>query len=374
MLTLGYFIFKDLVYDRWRSLLTVSGIAVTVLAYLLLSSFAQAFQVFSQHPQMSSNLVVLAVDVIDPMESSLDEGVLQTVQKIAPDQIAQVFPVIFRHLNIQDQIMEIRAVPLEQMPTSLALTLDEGSWPDDQPEIVVGEDLARIAAWKTGSKVKIYGTDFLVVGLVSSGENNSGAIWMTYSEGQRLFSMRRGFQVGYLCLKPSANPESVRALLQADPRISSQYTVYLESALSSGYYQVYHNLLTLSHIMGLVALLAITFGTYNTTNLSLTERGHEIGLLRVLGFSQGKLCGFLLARTLVLTLAAFGVGWIIAVVFINYHRTHIAMGLSAAPIVLNLAPSAGLLGLALAIIFSSLGVWLTSGRLGGLSPLAGGDG
>jgi ABC-type antimicrobial peptide transport system permease subunit len=373
MLTSGYFIFKDLLYDRWRSLLTVSGIAVTVLAYLLLSAFAQAFLVFNARSPVTSNLVVVASDVIDPMESSLDESVLQTAQQIAPEQILQAFPTLFRHMNIQDQIMQIRAVPLEQMPAALALTLVQGNWPVGAQEVVVSEGVARIAAWKVGSIANIYGTNFRVVGLVRSGENNSGAVWMTYSAGQRLFGMRRGFQVGYLRLKPSADPDSVRALLQADPRISAQTTVYLENALSSSYYQVNHNLLTLNSIMGLVALLAITFGSYNATNLSLTERGHEIGLLRMVGFTQAKLRVFLLARTLVLTLASYGLGWIMAILFINYHGAHTTMGISAAPLVLNLTPFASLLGLALAIVFSSLGVWLTSGRLASLSPLAGSD-
>jgi ABC-type antimicrobial peptide transport system permease subunit len=373
MLTLAYFIFKDLVYDRWRSLLTVSGIAVTVLAYLLLAAFAQAFLVYNEKSQMTNNLVIVAADVIDPMESSLDESILQTARQIAPDQIEQVFPVLFRHLNIENQIMEIRAVPLEQMPAALGLTLVHGSWPAGLQEVAVSEGVARIAAWKMGSVVNIYGTDFRVVGLVRSGENNSGAVWMTYSAGQHLFGMRRGFQVGYLQLKPSADPESVRALLQADPRIAGHDTVYLENALSGGYYQVNHNLLTLNSIMGLVALLAITFGTYNATNLSLTERGHEIGLLRVVGFTHGKIRAFLFARTLVLTLASYGLGWIIAVIFINYHRAHTALGISAAPLVLNLTPFASLLGLALAIVFSFLGVWLTSGRLALLSPLTGSD-
>jgi putative ABC transport system permease protein len=373
MRTLGYFIFKDLMHDRWRSLLTVSGIAMIVVAYLLLSSLSQAFLVFSKQSQVTSNLVIVAADVLDPMESSLDEEILQTALQIAPDQIQRVFPTLFRHLNIDGQIMQIRAVPLEEMPAALALTLFQGRWPDGPREIVVSEGVAQIASWKIGSTVNIYGTGFQVTGLVRAGENNTGAVWMTYPEGQSLFGMRRGFQVGYLHLEPSADPESVRAMLQADPRISTHCIVYLENALSSLYYQISHTFLTLNSIMALVSLLAITFGIYNATNLSLTERSHEIGLLRVVGFTQGKLRGVLLARTLVLTLAAYSLGWVISVIFINYHRTHTTMGVSAAPLILNLTPSASLLGLAVAITFSFLGVWMTSVRLATLSPLTGSD-
>jgi len=42
--------------------------------------------------------------------------------------------------------------------------------------------------------------------------------------------------------------------------------------------------------------------------MSLTERSHEIGLLRVVGFTQTKLRGFLFARALVLTLASYSLG------------------------------------------------------------------
>jgi ABC-type lipoprotein release transport system permease subunit len=373
MYALGHLLFKDLIHDRWRSFLTVSGIAVIVVVYLLIASLTQAFFVFNQQSQVTSNLVIVASDVLDPMESSLNEEILQKALQIAPDQIQRVFPSLFRHLNIDGQIMQIRAVPLEEMPNALALTLFRGNWPDGPREIIVSEGVAKIASWKVGSIVKIYGTDFKVNGLVRSGENNSGAVWMTYPEGQILFGMHRGFQVGYLRLEPSVDPESVRAMLQADPRISTCCTVYLENALSSRYYQVNHNLLTLNSIMALVSLLAITFSIYNATNLSLTERSHEIGLLRVVGFTQDKVFGVLVIRVLVLTLAAYSLGWVISAIFLNYHRTHTTMGVSAAPLILNLTPSASLLGLALAIVFSFLGVWLTSGRLATLSPLTRND-
>jgi ABC-type antimicrobial peptide transport system permease subunit len=196
---------------------------------------------------------------------------------------------------------------------------------------------------------------------------------MTYPEGQRLFGMQHGFQVGYLPLFPTADPESVRAFLQADPRISSHYNVFLENAVSNSYNQVNHNLVTLSGIMGIISLLAITLGIYNSTSLSLTERGYEIRLLRVVGFTQGKLRSILFARALVLTLASYSLGWVVMNIYFYYRNMHTLMGLSEAPLILNLDLSASLLGLGLATAFAFLGVWLTSGRLASLSPMTGSD-
>ena len=371
MRTLCHFIARDLIHDRGRSLQTILSLAVVVVGYLLLASLAQAFTAFGEQSQVTGNLVIVAADALDPMESSLSEDILQIAQQSAPDQILRTFPVIFRHLNIQGKTMQVCAVPLDEMPAALSLTLVDGNWPSAQSkrQIVISKSIARSTSWKIGTNVKIYGQDFEVTGLVQSDGNDYGALWMTYTEGRRLFGMKRGFQIGYLPLVPLADPESVRQQLQADPRISTHYAVYLENALSARYSQFNHNLLTLSNILALVSLSAITFGIYNATSLSLNERGHEISLLRLIGFTQTRLRGFLLARTLVLTLAGYSLGWVAALLLIHDLGIQAPIDVVVSPVVLSLPPSISLPGLAMAIVFAFLGIWLTTGRLAEINPL-----
>jgi ABC-type antimicrobial peptide transport system permease subunit len=257
------------------------------------------------------------------------------------------------------------------MPRALGLTLVSGGWPLGLQQVVLSVNVARATSWQVDSTVNIYGTDFKVTGLVRSSQDDYGAVWMTYPEGQRLFGMERGFQIAVLPLVPSADPEAVRQKLQADPRISAGYAVYLENALSDRYGQVNHNVLTLSYLLALVSLSAITFGIYNATNLTLAERGHEIGLLRVIGFTQARLRGFLFVRTLVLTLVAYGLGWAASFILIHYLAAHIPIDLLVAPVNLSLSPAACILGMILAGLFAWLGIWLTTGRLAARSPLAG---
>ncbi len=373
MRVLGYFTLRDLIHDRGRSLLTILNLAVVVVSYLLLSALSQAFILFGQQPQVTSNLVIISADVLDPMESFLNDDVLQTARQIAPDQIRGAFPTLFRHMSIQGHVMQVRAVPLEDMRTALALTLLQGKWPDGPQQVVISEGVTQITSWKIGTIVQIYGSDFQVVGVVRAGGNKFASVWMTYTEGQRLFGMSRGFQIGTLLLDPSANPESVRAGLQADPRFSGQYAVYLENTLSDRYNQINHDLLILSVIQALISLLAITFGIYNAVSLSLTERSREILLLRVVGFTQDKLRGFLLARTLVLASAAYILGWIAAFIFIDYQQTHAPISIQAAPLVLNLSALATLLGFLLTAAFAFLGIWLTVGHLSMLNLSARGE-
>jgi ABC-type antimicrobial peptide transport system permease subunit len=371
MRTLAYFIVRDLLHDRARILLTVLSLAVVVVGFLLLACLAGVFQAFGRQSRVTSNLVIISADALDPMESSLSDDILQTARQIAPEQVQRAFPMLFRHLTIQGRILQVSAIPLDEMPKALDLTLLEGDWPTAPRQVVMSTGVARATSWRIGSTVNIYGTDFRVAGLVQSAEDDYGALWMTYTEGQRLFGMARGFQIAVLPLNPSADPERVRQMLQADPRISARYAVYLENALSDRYGQVNQNLLTLSNLLALVSLSAITFGIYNATSLTLSERGHEIGLLRVIGFTQARLRAFLFARTLALTLAAYGLGWAASLILIRYLAAHIPIDLLVAPVNLSLSPAIVLMGLAFASLFAWLGIWLTTGRLAALSPLAG---
>jgi ABC-type antimicrobial peptide transport system permease subunit len=349
------------------------NIAVVVVSYLLLASLSQAFVLFGKQSQIASNLVIISADVLDPMESSLNNDVLKMAVQIAPGQIRNAFPTLFRHMSIQGQVMQVRAAPLEEMSTALALTLIDGRWPDGPQQIVISEGVTQITSWKINSYVQIYGTDFQVVGVVRAGGNKFASIWMTYDEGQRLFGVSHGFQMGVLQLDPSANPESVRARLEADPRFSGQYAVYQENTLSDRYNQINHDLIILSVIQALICLLTITFGTYNAVSLSLTERSHEILLLRVVGFTKDKLRGLLLARTLILATAAYILGWTTAFIFIQYQRTNAPISIQAAPLVLNLSVFATLLGFFLIVAFAFLGVWLTVGHFTTLTLTARGE-
>jgi ABC-type antimicrobial peptide transport system permease subunit len=373
MRVLAHFTLKDLLHDAWRSLLTILSLAVVVVSFLLLSALSRAYLEFGRRVQTSNNLVIISANVIDPMESSLDDSILDTARQIAPDKIQKVFPHIFRHLNIEGQILQVNAVPLEEMNTALALKLLQGSWPADAQEIGISEGVTQITSWRIGSIVKVYGTDFKVTGILRAGGNNYASIWMTYTEGQRLFGLTHGFQMGYLQLEPSADPESVRLKIQADPRFSSDYSVYLVNALNDRYRQINRNLLVLSAVQAVLSLLAITLGTYNANSLSLTERGREIILLRMIGFTKGRVRIFLLARSLVLTLAAYILGWITAILFISYQRVHTPINIQAAPLVLELTPLTSLLGLVLAVGFAFLGILLTSGYLDTLGLSAGRD-
>jgi ABC-type antimicrobial peptide transport system permease subunit len=367
MTALWYFTLKDLLQDRWRSLLTVLSLAVLVVGFLLLGAQAQSYILYSGQTMPTNNIMIIAADTTDPMDSSLDESVLQAARRIAPGELQAAFPSLFRHLNIDGRVMQVRAAPLEEMQTHLSLRLVQGRWPSAPQEVVVSDGAALLGSWKPGSIVNIYGTDFTVSGVLRTDENMFGALWMTYPDGLKLFGTQRGFQIGYLSLDPGVQAEGVRQRLLADPAFAACCVAYRESAYIDENNHAQDNLLILTIMLTLVALLAFTFSVYNATSLSLAERSREIGLLRLLGFTRGRVRVFLLARTLLLVLLAYGLGGTAAALLITRLRIHSTYQMVFE--VLRMDALTTWAGLVLALVFAILGVWFTSGRLAALDPL-----
>jgi ABC-type antimicrobial peptide transport system permease subunit len=107
-----------------------------------------------------------------------------------------------------------------------------------------------------------------------------------------------------------------------------------------------------------VALLAITFGIYNATSLTLAERGWELGALRVLGFEIGGLRRFLYLRALLLVGAAYILGALIAVTYMTVQGQQTPIVIHGATLLMRVQPWALALGLCLTALFAYLGVWL----------------
>jgi hypothetical protein len=342
--------------------LTILSLTVVVVGYLILSALSEAYRTFGKRPEATRNLMIISDDVLDPMESDLDDDILYVAQDLFPDAVTKVSPCIFRHMNIEDRVLQVRAVPPEDFTDLYQLSLIEGSWPADKSQIIATDGAVYIYQWTLGSKITIYGSEFELVGIVKALGSKYASLWMTYAAGEQLFGTKRGYQIGYVMVNPRADIETVRAGLETDPRLAGRYAVYFEDQLSERYNQATQDVLQLTIILMFVALTAISFGTYHTTGLTLVERSWEIAILRVVGFSKGAIRGFFFTRTLFQILIAYGVGWGVATLFIRWQQATSPIILHSAPLTLSLTTPGIFIGLVLTVLFALLGVWLPTGR------------
>ncbi len=359
------YLVKDLRHDFGRSLLTIAGLTIMIVTYLLTSALSEAFTRFGQQPGIAShNLLILSSDTLDPMQGSLSQETLDLAvrsvqEKFGPQSVRRAEPTILRTLRIEKTTMEVLAAAPHSMRDVYNVALLAGRYPAGDTEIAASEEVFELVDWQIGQTVKFYGQDFQLVGMVRYEAGKLSSLWMTYAAGQKVFGGLRGFQIGVVQVAGELDPETVRAYLETVPGILPAYAVYLEEEVYARYTQFISDILKITLVMDFLALSVITFGVFNATHLTLAERSRELVLLRVVGFTPQAITRFLFGRALLQTLAAYWLGWGLAALAI-WQRSADSFSVHGMPVKISLSPQVLLPGLALSILFAWLGVWLTS--------------
>ena len=252
---------------------------------------------------------------------------------------------------------------MEDWKSVFHLELLEGQWPTDLGEVAVGEGAAEAFGWKSGTLLTIYGSQFRVTAVARLPGSVFASIWMPLETAQKLFGMKRGYQLMYVQVAPGADAEKVRLQIQEDPRLAGKYAVFFEDSYSRKNNQILSDIRSLMAIGSSLALLAVTFGTYNSTSLSIIERSREIGILRAVGFSHTALGNILGVRATLQSWFAFFAGLISAIGYIIYQRAYAQLFVFGFYITFKITWQIIIFGFLLTSILAIFGAWLSSRRL-----------
>jgi ABC-type antimicrobial peptide transport system permease subunit len=359
-----HFILEDIGHDWVRTLLTVLGMAVVIFSYFILSAFSQSLSEFNQaRVKKSRNLIVVQAEMVDPSEAVLDKSALQAAKEMPTDLVSKVSPFIFRQLRINDHIVQLRATNVEDWLPVFHMDLREGQWPSKTGEVIVGEGAAIAYHWKVGSILKIYGSDFRISGIVFLPGSVFASVWMPLDQAQSLFGLAHDYQLMYVQAAPGADAEIVRQELLKDPRINGKFSVFFEDTYGRRNNQFFKDVGSVISIASNLALLAVTFGTYSSTNLSLAERGREIGILRSEGFSHKLIGNLMNMRALLQGWMAYFLGLAAAIIYVAYQKAFAQLFVLGFNFAFKITPEQVFFGLLLTSILVIFGSWLSSRRI-----------
>jgi ABC-type antimicrobial peptide transport system permease subunit len=305
--------------------------------------------------------------LIDLGDSVLDDSALHAAEQMPSNLISRVSPVIFRHLRINDHLIQLRAARVEDWTTVFHMELLEGKWPKDFGEVAVGEGTAKANDWKIGSTVEIFGSEFRISAITLSPGLAFSSIWMPLNQAQVHFGKKNVYQMMVVQVAQNADAENVKLLLQTDPQLTGKYSVFFEDTYSQRNTKILKDMSSLMNICSSLALLAVTFGTYTSTNLSLTERGREIGILRAIGFPHNYLGKLLGLRAALQGFMAYTAGLAAALLFIAYRQAYAQVFVLGFNISFMMTWQIIFGGLLLTSTLALLGAWLSSRRLMHLS-------
>jgi len=188
-------------------------------------------------------------------------------------------------------------------------------------EVIIGKTFAQDQNLTTGSTINLYGQDFKITGTFETGNFITDAgIYMPLSTLQNLTSNDN--KISAILVKVTDNANVTTVSQNIESAYPNQLTTTTAEATAGRINQGLGFIDTASWAISLLAIFIGAVGVINTMIMSVYERTREIGVLKAVGWTDKRILGMILGESIVLTLIAFVVGTVIAVVGVEILLTY----------------------------------------------------
>ena len=193
-------------------------------------------------------------------------------------------------------------------------------------QVIIGKTIAQDLNKTVGDTINLYGKDFTITGTFETGSFLTDAgIMMPLSTLQNLTSNQN--KVSNILVKVTDNANVTTVSNEINNAYPNQFTTTTAADAANRINQGLSFIDTASWAISLLAIFIGAVGVINTMIMSVYERTREIGVLKAVGWTDRRILGMILGESIVLTLIAFVVGTIVAVVGVE--------------LILTLSPSVG---------------------------------
>lgn len=324
---------QSLLYRKARSLLAILGIIIAIAVVIALLFLGQGLRdsVSNQMAQFGKDLVfVFPGDISNPFTAMFGAGKLKEKHAKAIERLEEiefVMPTIESRLVIGEFKGEKKTASLHIQPwraakeifeKSQGFRLEAGRWPEkeDAREVVLGSKAAE-KLFKTSlhlyDEIILKGRRFAIAGILKElgeqGHDNS--IYISMEMFERLTGEKGNFNA--LIVKVAKGFTPNEAVPKIEKEIIEQKGVDDFSVLTSEKAgDIAGEVIGIIQLV-LVAIAAIAvivggIGIMNTMYTSVLERRREIGIMKAMGASQGKIITLFLIESALLGIVGGALG------------------------------------------------------------------
>ena len=315
---------RSMLVRKGTAAMTAMGIAMVVAVFVMTLAIAQGFRatlVASGSPQ---NAIVLRKSATSETLSAVmkpEFAIVETLPQIARDGQGQALAspelvVVISRPRITDNQpanVPLRGVGPRGFQVRDTIKFVEGRrFTPGLREINVGKlAVGRFKGLSLGSDVKFGNVTWKVVGVFTADDSSfESEVWGDVDLMLNAFQ-RTGYQSATIKLTDPSALESLQAAVTGDPRldfkVEREQDYYAEQSLvMTTVIRVFGTFVTL------ILSIGAMFGAMNTMYAAVGYRTREIGTLRALGFSRGRIVTAFLAESIMLALIGGVVGCLIA--------------------------------------------------------------
>jgi putative ABC transport system permease protein len=288
-MTRGKLVFKNLTRKKSRFLFTILGIAVGIASLVTLLSLGTGLEaeVKKQSQALGAELVVTpkgwcAYEQISVLTGeSLPEAIPnEDVEKVAAIKGITAIPYLVQKTAITNQPVTVVGIQPEPMKQFKNWDIDRGEYRLDRENAVVGFSIAQQFELKTGDKLTIRGTEFLLAGILKEmGNRDDLVIYLDLSTAQKIYGV--GDKVSFIAVKVYDVTQMDRYSQEIQER--ANVAVVSDKQLIRSVLAIMGTVRNTLQMIAAVAVLAAAFGIINTMLTAIHERKREIGILQALG-------------------------------------------------------------------------------------------
>jgi putative ABC transport system permease protein len=321
--------YRNVLRNRFRTVLTTLGVAVAILAFVMLRTVVSSWTAAIDHAAKDRIVTRHKISFIMSMPRKY-------AQEIAamPDIKDAALAVWFGAKDPNHEREFFATIAVE--PEPFLKVYDEIVVPEDQKQnwlqnkkgALVGDVLAKKLGWNVGDRVTLRGTiypgdwEFEVAGLYTAARKtvDRSTFWFNYDYMNESLPTRLQDRVGWVVSRVTDPPRATEISQAVDKYFDERELQTLsmnELAFQQSFLGMMSTILKAIDIVSAVILLIMVLILGNTIAMGVRERTQEYGVLRAIGFAPKHLAMFIVGEAIATGLLGGIVGLALAIPFVN---------------------------------------------------------
>jgi len=367
---MGVVAVRNLGRNKLRTLLTILGVSVAIVTFVLLRTVLSAWTAGADHAAKDRVATRHKVSFIMPLPRRYLQEVAEIpgVKGVAganwfggkdPKHETEFFGSFAvdpkQYLEVYDEIL----VPQEQRE----------AWFQDRRGAVVGDALANKMGWKVGDRVTLNGTiypgewEFVISGIYTatrrSVDRSSFMFHYEYlNDSPVVASMNSKDLVGWIVSRiddPGRAAEISKAIDAHFDDRDMQTLSMSERAMNTSFIGMISAVLKAVDAVSLVILAIMVLILGNTVAMGVRERTHEYGVLRAIGFLPKHLAIFVLGEAVAVSVGGGVLGILVSYPFVqSFFGRFLEENMGAFFPFFRIDPITVVLALALAVVLGAV--------------------
>lgn len=305
-------IFRNAFRHKLRTLLTIVGLTVAVLAFGLLSTVVEAWYSGAESASNARLVVRNAISLVFPMPLTYRQKIRQ-IDGVKAITISNWFGGIYKEpKNFFPQFAVEASTYLDLYPEFVLTEAERKEFIRDRKGAVVGEKLAATYGFKLGDTVTLKGTifpgqwEFVVRGIYTGRDAKTDVSQMLFqwdylNETMKKRAPRRGNQVGIYIVEvtdPSRVAEISLAIDKEFKNSNAETLTETEKAFQLGFVSMTEAIVVAIRLVSYLVIFIILAVMANTMAMTVRERTAEYATLKALGFGPLFVMGLIFGESL----------------------------------------------------------------------------